>query len=210
MRDGNTTEAELAFKAMSLQYPQFAAPLVNLAIIERKRGDLGQAEESLKSAVARERGSALAWTELGVTQRMRGEFPEALGSYEQALAADPRYAPAWRNLGVLADLYTGDPQRALEAFEKYKAVTGEEKPVSGWIAELRQRLGLPPAKRPESEAPAASPAAAPADAPAATPAEAPASHPETAPSPAEPAVPSKSGDNAAHAAAPGSSSATGV
>jgi hypothetical protein len=60
---------------------------------------------------------------------------------------EPRYAPAWRNLGVVSDLYLGDPNRALKAFEQYKELTGEDKPVSGWIAELRQRLGLP-AKRP--------------------------------------------------------------
>ena len=105
-----------------------------------------------KSAVAHESGSAVAWTELGVTQRMRGEFKDAAASYEQAIAADARYAPAWRNLGVLADLYLGDPSRALAAFEQYKALTGEDKPVSGWIAELRQRLGMPAPKRPEAPA----------------------------------------------------------
>jgi tetratricopeptide (TPR) repeat protein len=167
MRAGNAVEAELGFKRLSLQYPQFAAPLVNLAILQRKEGHLDQAEETLKSAVAHERGSAVAWNELGATQRMRGEFKDAAFSYEQAIAADPRYAPAWRNLGVLSDLYLGDPGRALTAFEQYRQLTGEDKPVSGWIAELRQRLGMPPPKRPAAAAPAdgkpgdAAPAAAP-------------------------------------------------
>ena len=179
MRAGNATEAELGFKQVALQYPQFAAPLVDLGLLERKQGELEQSEASLKGAVAREGGNALAWTELGVTQRMRGRFKEAADSYEQALAADPRYAPAWRNLGVLADLYLGDPQRALKAFEQYKAITGEDKPVNSWIAELRQRLGIKapdaspaPAATPEGAPPAAAPApdAAPANAAAAPPA----------------------------------------
>src|ERR1700674_357286 len=167
MRAGKAVEAELGFKQLSLQYPQFAAPLVNLAILQRKDGHLDQAEETLKSAVAHERGSAVAWNELGATQRMRGQFKDAASSYEQAIAADPRYAPAWRNLGVLSDLYLGDPGRALTAFEQYRQLTGEDKPVSGWIAELRQRLGMPPPKRPAAGAPAdgnpgdAAPAAAP-------------------------------------------------
>jgi tetratricopeptide (TPR) repeat protein len=179
MRAGNDTEAELGFKQVALTYPQFAAPLVNLAIMQRKGGHLDQAEQTLKGAVARENGSAVAWTELGATQRMRGEFKDAASSYEQAIAADPRYAPAWRNLGVVSDLYLGDPNRALKAFEQYKELTGEDKPVSGWIAELRQRLGMPPLKRPgavepaqgspdKPEAPApgtASPAGVPAQAP---------------------------------------------
>src|SRR4029077_19951631 len=151
MRAGNAVEAELGFKQIALQYPQFSAPLVNLAIMQRKDGRLDQAEDTLKSAVARENGSAVAWTELGATQRLRGEFRDAASSYEQAIAADPRYAPAWRNLGVVSDLYLGDPNRALKAFEQYKELTGEDKPVSGWIAELRQRLGLTPPKRPAGE-----------------------------------------------------------
>ncbi|HTL19559.1 MAG TPA: hypothetical protein VL220_02465 [Steroidobacteraceae bacterium] len=151
MRSGNATEAELGFKQIAVQYPQFSAPLVNLAIMQRKDGRLDQAEATLKSAVQHENGSAIAWTELGATQRMRGEFRDAASSYEQAIAADPRYAPAWRNLGVVSDLYLGDPNRALKAFEQYKQLTGEDKPVSGWIAELRQRLGLTPAKRPAGD-----------------------------------------------------------
>jgi len=154
MRAGKTVEAQLGFKQLSLQYPQFAAPLVNLAILQRNDGHLEQAEETLKSAVAHERGSAVAWNELGATQRMRGQFKDAASSYEQAIAADPRYAPAWRNLGVLSDLYLGDPGRALTAFEQYRQLTGEDKPVSGWIAELRQRLGMTPPKRPAPAAPA--------------------------------------------------------
>jgi Flp pilus assembly protein TadD len=171
MRAGNDGQAELGFKQMALQYPQFAAPLVNVAILQRKTGQLEQAEDTLKSAVSREGGNAVAWTELGATQRMRGEFTKAAASYEQAIAVDPRYAPAWRNLGVLEDLYLEDPNRALKAFEQYKQLTGEEKPVSGWIAELRQRLGIKRPAASDSAAPGApgeatpQPNAAPPDAP---------------------------------------------
>src|SRR5256885_10177682 len=153
MRAGNALEAELGFKQLALQYPQFAAPLVNLAILQRKAGHLDQAEETLKSAVAHEPASAVAWSELGATQRLRGEFKDAASSYERAIAADAHYAPAWRNLGVLSDLYLADPGRALTAFEHYQQLTGEDKPVSGWIAEVRQRLGMP-LKRPAPAAPA--------------------------------------------------------
>ncbi len=156
MKAGNTTEAELEFKQVALQFPQLSSPYVNLGILYRKTGRLDQSEEALKTAVERNDGSAVAWTELGATQRLRGEFPNAAASYEKAIAADPNFAPAYRNLGVVSDLYLGDPERALTAFERYKELTGEEKPVSGWIAELRQRTGKPPLKRP-SAAPAPSP-----------------------------------------------------
>jgi Tfp pilus assembly protein PilF len=154
MRSGNNTEAELEFKQVALQFPQLSAPYVNLGILYRKAGQLEQSEDALKTAVERNDGSAVAWTELGATQRLRGEFPNAAASYEKAIVADPNFAPAYRNLGVVSDLYLGDPERALTAFERYKELTGEEKPVSGWIAELRARTGKPPLKRP-SAAPAA-------------------------------------------------------
>jgi tetratricopeptide (TPR) repeat protein len=159
MRAGNNTEAELEFKQVALQFPQLAAPYVNLGIIYRKTGHLDQSEAALQTAVEHNDGSAVAWTELGATQRLRGEFPSAAASYEKAIAADPNFAPAYRNLGVVSDLYLGDPERALTAFERYKELTGEEKPVSTWIAELRQRTGKPPLRKP-----AAAPAAGSSDA----------------------------------------------
>src|SRR3984957_13846451 len=192
MRAGNNTEAELEFKQVALQFPQLSAPYVNLGILYRKSGRLEQSEDALKTAVERNAGSAVAWTELGATQRLRGEFPNAAASYEKAIADDPNFAPAYRNLGVVSDLYLGDPERALTAFEHYKELTGEEKPVSGWIAELRARTGKPPLKRPS-----AAPAAGSSDgAPGA--------------SDAAPAAPGASGDPASgQSAAPGQNSAPG-
>jgi len=109
--------------------------------------------------VERNGASAVAWNELGATQRLRGEFPDAAASYEKAIAADSNFAPAYRNLGVVSDLYLGDPERALTALERYKELTGEDRPVTSWIAELRQRTGKPPVK-PAGAAPSAPPEAA--------------------------------------------------
>jgi tetratricopeptide (TPR) repeat protein len=185
MRSGNTTEAELEFKQMTLAYPRLSTPYVNLGILYRKSGHLDQSEEALKGAVERNGGSAVAWTELGATQRLRGEFPDAAASYEKAIAADSNYAPAYRNLGVVSDLYLGDPERALTALERYKELTGEDRPVTSWIAELRQRTGKPPLK------PAGAPGAA-------------------APSGAAPGGPAVPGGADAGNAAPGAGAGTGT
>jgi len=175
MKAGQSGEAELEFKQLAVGYPQLVGAQVNLALLQRKANRLDEAEATLKTAVEKNPTSALGWTELGLTQRMKGQFQDAAASYEQALAADPNYAPAHRNYGVLLDLYLGDPERALTALERYKELTGEDKPVTSWIAELRQRTGKPAAPRPapptEQTAPAeeaapGTPAAPPAETPA--------------------------------------------
>jgi tetratricopeptide (TPR) repeat protein len=95
---------------------------------------------------------------------MRGQFRDAVDAYEHALAIDPNFAPAHRNLAVVLDLYLGDAERALTELERYKELTGEEKPVNGWIAELRQRTGKREAPKPAAPPPPAEGApAAPAE-----------------------------------------------
>lgn len=163
MRAGNTTEAELEFQQLMTAYPQLAAPAINLGLLYRKANRLEQSEEALRTAVQRNPYSAIAWTELGVTLRMQGKFNEAEEAYGRAIAVDSQYAPAFRNLGVLLDLYLGQPERALEMFERYKELSGEDKQVNSWLAELRQRTGIP---APAPSAPASEPASTAEPAPA--------------------------------------------
>lgn len=140
MRQGETEQAEEAFTQVEQADPKLATPDVNIGILYRKQGQLAEAEKFLQTAVEHNAKSAIAWTELGATQSMRGEFHDAEASYEKAIEVNPSYAPAYRNLGVVEDLYLGDPVRALAAFKRYKALTGEDEPVSNWIAELSRRV----------------------------------------------------------------------
>jgi tetratricopeptide (TPR) repeat protein len=110
---------------------------------ELPSADIGKPEDAelrLESIIEREPANAAAWSDLGVSWRMRGQFKEAVEAYERALEADPTYAAAHRNFAVLLDLYVGDTERALAELERYKELSGEDKPVSGWIAELKQRI----------------------------------------------------------------------
>jgi hypothetical protein len=81
------------------------------------------------------------------------------------VAADPAYVAAHRNLAVLLDLYIDDPGAALAQFEQYKQLSGEDKPVSGWIAEVRRRAA-PKAPPADGAAPSNTPPAVPASEPA--------------------------------------------
>ncbi len=109
--------------------------------------------ESVANSATAAIPDALAANAQGIAQRKQGKFAEAEAAYRHALDADPNYAPAHLNLGILCDLYRGQPQEALPHFEQYVALTGENKRVSGWIAELRKRLGVPPAAAPAADAP---------------------------------------------------------
>jgi len=142
LSSGNPAGAESAFRTLASTYPTYAAPLVNLAILQTKSGKLDEAEKTLKDATARNGNSAPAFNQLGIVYRRLGRFQEADDAYQRALALDANYASAWLNLGVLCDLYLQQPQRALEAYEHYLSLapTPDAK-VSGWVTELKSRLG---------------------------------------------------------------------
>ncbi len=143
MKDGRSADAAAAFKQLSLAYPQFAGPELNLGLLYLQGSLLPQAEEAFKAALERNPASAVAGNELGIVERKLGKFAEAEAAYQRTIAAEPNYAPAYLNLGVLYDLYLGEPRKALEQFEHYIQLAGENKQVAGWVVELRKRVGAP-------------------------------------------------------------------
>ena len=149
MKAGKFLDAELRLKQLSAAYPQLSGPEVNLGLLYLQGSKLPQAETAFKTALDRNPANAVAANELGIVERKLGKFPEAEAAYQRAVAAEPGYAPAHLNLGVLYDLYLGEPQKALEQFENYIQLAGENKQVAGWVAELRKRVGsaAPAAKK---------------------------------------------------------------
>ena len=144
MKSGRNTDAELEFKQLAAGYPQFAGPQLNLGLLYLHDSRFPEAEAAFKAALVLKPSSAMAGNELGITLRKMGKFGEAETAYQQAIAAEPDYAPAHLNLGVLYDLYLAQPQKALDEYERYMAIVGENKQVAGWMVELRKRVGAPP------------------------------------------------------------------
>ena len=138
---GANNDAELEFRQLMEAAPEFGGAAFDLGLLLRGQGRLEDAEKALAEAVRREPRSATAHTALGLVQRERGQFAAARASDEQALQVDPDHAPAHRNLAVVLDLYLADPGAALEHLERYQALTGEERPVTSWIADVKQRAG---------------------------------------------------------------------
>jgi cellulose synthase operon protein C len=147
-QSGQAQDAELEFKQLIEAAPTAGGAAYNLGVLLRGGGRLDEAENALVTATQRSPRSAVAFNELGLVRRERGNFDGAATAYERALAIDPELAAAHRNLAVLRDLYQGDPAAALPGFERYQALTGEDKPVTGWIADVKQRAGRSAANTP--------------------------------------------------------------
>ena len=145
MSGGDAASAEREFRALADAYPTYSGPLLNLGILQAKASRFEDAEKSLRAAVDRNGSNAQAFNQLGIVYRKLGRFKEADVAYQRAVEIDPNYAIAYLNLGVLCDLYLQQPQRALEAYERYLALAGTpDEKVNGWVTELKKRLGSEP------------------------------------------------------------------
>jgi Flp pilus assembly protein TadD len=145
MSAGDSAAAEREFQALATTYPTYSGPLLNLGILQAKAGRLEDAKKSLSGAVERNVGNAQAFNQLGIVYRKLGRFKDADSAYQKAVQIDPNYAIAYLNLGVLCDLYLQQPERALEAYERYLTLAGApDEKVSGWVTELKKRLGSEP------------------------------------------------------------------
>ncbi len=116
-------------------------PATNLGIALAAQDRLGEAETAFRQALDLDPDFAPAWSELGIVLRRQGRFQEAEEAYARALQADPDYPLAWKNRGVLLDLYLARPAEALECYERYLELAGEDgTSVTDWVVELRARL----------------------------------------------------------------------
>lgn len=53
------------------------------------------------------------------------KYPEAIKAYESAVKLDPTFYDAWNHLAICYQ-NTGQGKKAIEAFKKYKAITGQQ------------------------------------------------------------------------------------
>ena len=141
MAAGDVVEAELRFEEFLLQYPAFPGAHVNLAIIRANKGNDEAAQAAVHAALAIDPDNPAALNQQGMLFRRNGKFIEAEAAYMKAVTADPGYALAHYNLGVLNELYLQRLDRALQHFENYQSLVGEDKQVAKWIKDLRRRVG---------------------------------------------------------------------
>ena len=140
MAGGDFLDAELRFKNFLLRYPAYPGAHVNLAIIHINNGNDAAAQASIDAALALDPSHAAALNQQGMLFRKNGKFIEAEAAYLKAVTASPDYALAHYNLGVLNELYLQRLDTALQHFEQYQSLVGEDKQVEKWIVDLRRRV----------------------------------------------------------------------
>lgn len=140
MASGDFVDAELRLKEFLLQYPAYPGAYVNLAIIHAQNGDDDAAEAAVDAALALDASHPAALNQQGMLLRRNGKFLAAEAAYLKAVTASPEYALAHYNLGVLNELYLQRLDTALQHFESYQELTGSDRQVEIWIADLKRRV----------------------------------------------------------------------
>lgn len=140
MASGDFIDAELRLKEFLLLHPNYPGAYVNLAIIHVSHGDDLAAEAAINAALALDVDNAAALNQQGMLLRRNGKFIEAESAYLKAVTANPDYALAHFNLGVLNELYLQRLDVALQHFESYFELVGDDKQVEKWIADLTRRV----------------------------------------------------------------------
>ncbi len=140
MAAGDFVDAELRFKEFVLLYPDYPGAYVNLAIIHANNENDPATREALDAALRLNPEHAAALNQMGMLLRRNGKFLEAEAAYLKAVTVSPDYALAHYNLGVLNELYLQRLEAALQHFETYQSLVGEDKQVAKWIADLTRRV----------------------------------------------------------------------
>ena len=140
MAAGDFLDAELRFKEFLLQYPDYPGAYVNLAIIHVNNDSDADAQAAVDAALAIDPDYAPALNQQGMLLRRNGKFLEAEAAYLKAVTASPDYALAHYNLGVLNELYLQRLDSALQHFERYQEIVGDDEQVEKWISDLQRRV----------------------------------------------------------------------
>lgn len=140
-REGNWSEAERLHAQLLEENPRLSGPALNLALIYAQTQRPQQADEYFQRALKINPDNPVAGVQYGVWLREQGRLAEAETVYLQTIARDADCADAHLNLAILYDIYLGRLPEALEHYQRYAALKGDEQgPVPGWITDLQRRL----------------------------------------------------------------------
>jgi len=109
----------------------FVRARLALAGLALKDEDFAAAEKHLSRAVADGGGSAEVHLDLGVAYRGLGQPDKALAEYDAAEKLQPRLAAIYLNRGIVLQRYKDAPEKSLELYKQYVALSGGESALPG-------------------------------------------------------------------------------
>jgi tetratricopeptide (TPR) repeat protein len=104
----------------------FVPARLALARLALKDEDYAAAEKHLSRAVADGGGTAEVHLDLGVAYRGLGQPDKALAEYDAAEKLQPRLAAVYLNRGIVLQRYKDMPEKSLELYKQYVALSGGE------------------------------------------------------------------------------------
>jgi len=130
---GDTQLAKGAADKAAAQYQKaleasqgFVPARLALAQLALKNEDFAAAEKHLSKAVADGGGTAEVHLDLGVAYRGLGHPDKALAEYEAAEKLQPRMPAIYLNRGIVMQRYKDAPEKSLELYKQYVALSGGE------------------------------------------------------------------------------------
>jgi tetratricopeptide (TPR) repeat protein len=97
--------------------------------------------EAWHQAVAADPANVRVRNNLALLLKEQERFEEAAEMLEAGLKVTPKVAELHYNLAVISEIYLLDLDKALEHYQQYQSLVGEEgSQVAGWIADLERRL----------------------------------------------------------------------
>lgn len=145
MDSGDLERAEAELITLTSEMPKLSEPFVTLGLLAQRSGDdtlaLERARQWYERALKANRREDRAHHQLAVLARKSGDFKLAERHYQAAMAIRPDKAVYHRNAGILYDIYLGQLLVALQEYETFLKLNGEDEQVQLWIVDLKNRIG---------------------------------------------------------------------
>jgi tetratricopeptide (TPR) repeat protein len=118
--------ARLSFKRAVEVRADYVPARVLLAQMDLEAEDYPGAEEHLRRILQADSKNAAAHLNLGIAYKGQGQLDKAMQEYDEAEKLDPKMAAVYLNRAVMLHRHKGAPERAIELYRKYIAMSGGE------------------------------------------------------------------------------------
>jgi tetratricopeptide (TPR) repeat protein len=126
LQEDKKDAARLSFKRAVEVRADYVPARVQLAQMELDAEDYPGAEEHLRRILQADSKNAAAHLNLGIAYKGQGQLDKAMQEYDEAEKLDPKMAAIFFNRGALLHRNKGAPERAIELYRKYIALSGGE------------------------------------------------------------------------------------